>query len=215
MKTGLFGGTFNPLHNGHLGIAAHVKQHFNLDRIYFIPSALPPHKPADGLVLAENRYEMVKKTVEPLDGFYVSNRELIRKGPSYTIDTINEFICDDKNNSRFFFMVGSDAFLEITTWKKNEQIFQTVPVIIMIRGDKKNTRRITRYIDEHISKGYAFDKITDSFVHENRQPIFICHVPRIDISSTMIREHIKKKRDITRLVPGPVKTIIAEKELYR
>ena len=88
MKIGLFGGTFNPFHNGHTRIIEHVKTAFGLEKIFLIPSATPPHKPDTDLAPAQDRFEMVKQSFKGQEGFVVSDRELMRKGPSFTIDTI-------------------------------------------------------------------------------------------------------------------------------
>jgi len=91
MKAGLFGGTFNPFHNGHLDIIAYVQKKYGLNKIFFIPSSTPPHKPHLNLAPAKDRFAMVKESLKDYEGFLLSDKELTRKGPSFTIDTINEF----------------------------------------------------------------------------------------------------------------------------
>ncbi len=213
MKAGIFGGTFNPFHNGHIRIIKHVKKKYLLDRIFLIPCGYPPHKPGIELASAQDRFEMVKKAVTGLEGFLVSDIELTREGPSFTIDTIEEFK-KKYPESEFYLIMGSDAFLDITTWKQGNRIFDQVQVIIMLRGKWKNYSPIISFIDENISKEYMFDESRLVFSHENKLDIMICKVPRIDISSTMIRQRIKRNQDIDGLVPLEVKKIIKAKELY-
>lgn len=215
MDIGLFGGTFNPFHNGHLGIIQHVKKACGLKKIYFIPSATPPHKPDANLAPANDRYMMVKKSLKGHAGFLVSDKELIRKGPSFTIDTINEFKKDHGPHTRFFLLMGSDAFLDITTWKKKDQIFEAARIIIMLRGDWEDNHPIVSFIDENISKGYIFNEQDNTFSHKKKHKICICKVPKIDISSTLIRERVKKNHSIKGLVPATVEKMINTKELYR
>ncbi|SDU61375.1 nicotinate-nucleotide adenylyltransferase [Desulfobacula phenolica] len=215
MKVGLFGGTFNPFHNGHIGILQHVKQTCGLEKIFLIPSATPPHKPDINLAPAGERFKMVKESLKGHKNFWVSDKELLRKGPSFTIDTIKEFKKEYGLQTFFFLLMGSDAFLDITTWKKKDQIFKAVPIIIMLRGDWKNTHAITSFIDENISKGYIFNEQNNTFSHTKKQKIIICKVPRIDISSTMIRERVKNNKSIKEFVPANVEKIIRAKELYK
>lgn len=220
MDAGLFGGTFNPLHNGHIDIVKYVKQAFRLQKIFLFPSATPPHKSVIDLAPAQDRLEMVRGWAEDQEGFYASDIELKRKGPSFTIDTINDFkkaAFKGNNGSRldFSLLMGSDAFFDITTWKKQEVIFQAVPIIVMLRGDRTGIAPIASFIDEHISKGYKLDKGQTQFTHEHLQPVRICNVPKIDISSTMIRARVKKNRSIKGLVPANVENIIKQKDLYK
>ncbi len=214
MDIGLFGGTFNPFHNGHLGIIRHVKKSFNLEKIFLIPSATPPHKPSTNLAPAKYRFQMVKESLKHQQGLLASDRELLRKGPSYTIDTINEFKNEFGPEANFYLLMGSDAFLDITTWERKNQIFDAVKIIIMLRGDWADYTPIVSFIDENISKGYSFNKQGSHFSHETKNTIFICKVPKIDISSSMIRVRIRRCSPIKELVPEPVEKIITTKELY-
>jgi nicotinate-nucleotide adenylyltransferase len=214
MRIGLFGGTFNPIHNGHIQICLHVLKEFCLDKIFFIPSASPPHKPDANLASAADRFDMVKKSLTHYPHFRTSDRELHRKGPSYTIDTIHSFKQAYHAKTQFFLLMGSDAFLDITTWKKPDEFFNTIKIIIMLRGDWKDTREIGSFIDENISKGYCFNMRDNTFSHKTKQKIFICRVPKIDISSTKIRERIHQNLPIHNLVPGCVDQMIKQKELY-
>ncbi len=215
MDAGLFGGTFNPLHNGHIDIIKYVKQAFHLQKIFLFPSATPPHKSITGLAPARDRLEMVKVGVDKLEGFYASDIELKRKGPSFTVDTINAFKKVHSAPVNFFLLMGSDAFFDITTWKKQELIFQAIPIIVMLRGDRTGIEPIASFIDEHISKGYKLNKEQTKFTHDKLQPVHICNVPKIDISSTMIRARLKDNRSIKGLVPANVENIIKKKDLYK
>ncbi|WP_300465005.1 nicotinate-nucleotide adenylyltransferase [Desulfobacula sp.] len=215
MNIGLFGGTFNPFHNGHIGIIQHIKKTICLEKIFLIPSSTPPHKSDINLAPANDRFQMVQESLKGLDGFWVSDKELVRKGPSFTIDTITEFKTEFSPHTRFFLLMGSDAFLDMTTWERKDQIFETVQIIIMLRGQWKNFHAIASFIDENISKGYTFNQQDNTFSHKKKQNIIICNVPKIDISSTMIRERVKNNDSITDLVPANVEKIIRTKELYK
>lgn len=215
MDIGLFGGTFNPIHNGHLGIIEHVQKTFDLEKIFFIPSATPPHKPEKNLAPAQYRFQMVKDSLKGYRHLLPSDKELLRQGPSYTIDTINEFKAEYGPDTDFYLLMGSDAFLDITTWKRNDQIFDSVKIIIMLRGYWENYTAIISFIDENISKGYIFDKHSNTFSHKTKHQLFICQVPKIDISSSLVRKRIKNNESINQLVPQIVEDIIKTKELYQ
>ena len=215
MNTGLFGGTFNPLHNGHIGIIKYVKQAYQLKKVFLFPSATPPHKSNIDLAPARDRLDMVKGSIKKLEGVYASDIEVKRKGPSFTIDTIDAFKKAHGLNLNFFLLMGSDAFFDITTWKSRELIFKAVPIIVMPRGDLREIKTITSFIDEHVSKGYSLDAGQNKFTHAQMQAIHICNVPKIDISSTMIRKRVKENRSITGLVPINVENIIRKKDLYK
>lgn len=214
MKIGLFGGTFNPFHFGHLNIIRFVKNEYGLDKIVLIPSATPPHKPGQNLASARDRYDMVEQSIQSAAGFEVSNKELIRKGPSFTIDTIAEFKNEVRDNAGFFLLMGSDAFLDINTWKQTDEIFSLIPIIVMLRGDTITPAILAAFIDEHVSKGYTLNSSTHKFSHKEKQTINICTVPKIDISSTMIRHRVKNRLSIKGLVPPAVEAVIRQKELY-
>ncbi len=215
MDIGLFGGTFNPFHNGHIRIIEYVKKQFGFKKIFIIPSATPPHKPVINLASANDRFKMVKTSLEAFDDFFVSDIELTREGPSFTIDTIYEFKKEYGRNYNFYLLMGSDAFLDITTWKRKDQIFKIIPIIVMLRGNLKNYNTIASFIDENISKEYLFDEKDNIFYHGTKQKIIICSVPKIDISSTMVRECVKNQKSITQFVPAKVEKFIKAKELYK
>lgn len=214
MNAGLFGGTFNPIHNGHLGIVQYVKAHCALDTIILYPSALPPHKSNVNLALAQDRLVMTKGAVKHLYGFQVSDIELQRQGTSFTIDTISQFKSVFGRHICFHLLLGSDAFFDTPSWKQARQIFEAIPVIVMQRGKKTGMAPFASFIDEHVSKGYKL-KDDNLFVHERLFPIRICNVPRIDLSSTQIRNRIKSGKSISGLVPEYVETFIRTKDLYK
>ncbi|MFN2357455.1 MAG: nicotinate-nucleotide adenylyltransferase [Desulfotignum sp.] len=214
MDAGLFGGTFNPIHNGHIHIATHVKQQFHLSSIFFFPSATPPHKPDTNLAPARDRYAMVEKSLADLDGFQASDIELSRTGPSFTIDTIHAFAHRHGTDTNFFLLMGTDAFFDTPSWKKHQAIFSAVPIIVVPRRAPVQKNAIASFLDENIAKGYTWDTAKKHFFHGRLQPIYICHVPIIDISSTMIRNRVKHHLSIKGLVPSPVEEIIRKRNLY-
>ncbi len=217
---GLFGGTFNPIHLGHIQVIQEVKKGFGLDKIFIIPSALPPHKEPDGLVDAGDRVEMIRLSFSNHPDFAVSDIELKRSGPSYTIDTVRHFKSILPEDTRLFLILGLDAFLEIDTWKSYKDLFLLIPFIVMSRITSGEEVRVferktfENYLKSKISEGYNISDLQSSYIHEEKQPVFVFDVTPVDISSTKIRKLIKTGRPIKSLVPEIVEAFIKSKGLY-
>jgi nicotinate-nucleotide adenylyltransferase len=219
-RIGLFGGTFNPIHLGHVQVVREVKAGFGLDKILIIPSALPPHKELNGVVDAKDRIEMIRLAFSDDPNFMISNVELERSGPSYTIDTVRHFKSISPENTKLYLIVGLDAFLEIHTWKSYKDLFLLIPFIVMSRTiNKENSTKLEgeslkNYFRSKISKGYTFSFARSTFNHDKKQPVCVFNVTPVDISSTTIRKHIKEGRSIKQLVPEIIEDFIKAKGLY-
>jgi nicotinate-nucleotide adenylyltransferase len=219
-RIGLFGGTFNPIHLGHIQIVREVKARFGLDKILIIPSALPPHKELDGVVDAEDRLEMIRLAFSDDPNFVSSDVELKRSGPSYTIDTVRNFKSISPENTELYLIVGLDAFLEIDTWKSYNDLFLLIPFIVMSRtineenSAKLEWKSLKNYLQSKISNGYTFSFTQSTFMHDKKQPVCVYNVTPVDISSTTIRKRIKEVRSIKRLVPEIIEDFIKAKGLY-
>ncbi len=221
---GLFGGTFNPIHVGHLRAIQEVQNRFALDKFYIIPTALPPHKEPGDVVDAKYRLEMIQLSVseypELLKSVIISDVELKRSGPSYTIDTVNHFKSILPDSSRLYLILGIDAFLEIDTWKSFSDLFYLTSFIVMTRPGGVNTEGALKwkvledYIKGKISGTYKFSISQSCFVHDEKQKIFYVDINSPDISSTKIRDFIKKGMPINSLVPKKVDDFIINKGLY-
>lgn len=217
-QIGLFGGTFNPIHNGHLRAALEVKTHFGLKKILLIPAAIPPHKKGAPVAGAADRLEMLRLAAAGTPDFEISGIELQRSGPSYTIDTVNQFKKIFPQSSRLFLIIGCDAFLEIHTWHFYRDLLQSIPFIIIsrpgsTRGD--NREEIGTYLKSQISADYEFSPDKACYRPQNGPLLFICSVTTLDISSTRIRELLKQGESIRFLVPPQVEDFIQRKGLYR
>ncbi len=219
-RIGLFGGTFNPVHYGHLRSAAEVQARFLLDKVCFIPCALPPHKIPSRIADAKDRFEMIKIAVDGYPDFFVSDIELNRQGPSYTIDTVKYFQANQTEPTVFYFILGLDAFLEIDTWKSFKELFRIIPFIVMARpvsdyrDREDNLTIILDFINKRISAGYSFSERNSCYTHKTNEKVYVFDVTPIDISSTNIRELIKKKEPFSFLVPPGVENYIKNNGLY-
>ena len=217
---GLFGGTFNPIHLGHLRAAQEVKEGFGLARVYFIPSAIPPHKGISGLAKAQDRYQMLAEAIYPNPEFVVSDVELKREGRSYTIDTVLHFKSILEKDTPCYLIVGSDAFLEIDTWKSFRELFDLIPFIVMkrpseISGNNDFFKMLAQYITTSVTDGYELSEDCSCFEHASKQKIFLFDVTPINISSTKIRDLVLQDASVKYLVPDTVEKYIQNKGLYK
>lgn len=220
-RIGLFGGTFNPVHRGHLQVAREVREAFSLKTVYFIPAALPPHKPVLGLADARYRMEMLQLSVSGLPGFAISDIELKRSGPSYTVDTVRYFRNLFPAETQLFFILGMDAFLEIDTWKAHKSLFKMISFVVMSRpvnGPRDSgepIENLKHFVHAKVSRGYRISAQQGCLVHGEKQPIFIYAVQPVDISSTRIRENIRGGRSVGGLVTGSVEKYMRKQGLYQ
>ncbi len=217
-KIGLLGGTFDPVHNGHLAVAAHVHQKLGLDSVLFMPASQPPHKAghADGQPITgfDHRLAMLKLATVENSSFVVSDIEAQRTEPSYTIDTINILIPHIGKRAELYFIIGIDAFLEIDTWKRFRDLPDLVHFVIISRPTYSPDRVgevIRRYFDD-----YVFDPGKETWSSPHNKGYFILqHMKPVPISSTDIRERIRSGESITGLFPPTVEDYISQQGLYK
>jgi nicotinate-nucleotide adenylyltransferase len=218
-RIGLFGGTFDPIHRGHVEVAEAVRRRFALDRICLIPAAQPPHKRT--LTAAADRLAMARLAVDARTGWEVSDLELRRQGPSYTIDTVIQFKQTSPPDTRFFFLLGSDAFLEFNTWKAYNQLLREVALIVLARGGSDEElpgpliARLEDFVARHCISGYRWDGAAGAFVHPASQPIHLFDGPRLAISASRIRRRIARGQTVRSLLDEAVADYIERKGLYR
>jgi len=199
-KIGILGGTFDPIHYGHLIIAEEVRQSFDLEKIIFIPSGMPPHKAGLRVTPAEHRYNMVYNAIKTNDCFEVSRIELERTGYTYTVDTLRQLKSLFGNDTKLFFIVGADIIMDLLTWKEPRKIFEMCEFIATVRPGYNNDSFINEI--EYLINVYGVK-------------INIAYLPLIEISSTSIREKVRNKKSIKYLVPDATEAYILENELYR
>lgn len=220
LRTGLFGGTFDPIHIGHLKIAMDVRVRFSLDRIYFIPSAMPPHKTNEALAPAADRYEMVRLALGDDRALVASDVETARGGCSYSCDTVSHFKGRMSDDGRLYFLVGVDAFMEIHTWKNYARLFDQVRFIVMTRPPWRDSfeafaKSLESYVQQKISPHYALSKESATLIHNSKKPICFTAVTPVEIASTRIRRMIRMNQPIDTWVAPAVADYIRRRGLYR
>jgi len=216
-RIGVFGGTFDPVHHGHLRVALEVKDAMGLDRVIFIPANIPPHKSRPDIASALDRMAMVRLACDCVNAFEVSGIELERSGRSYTADTLSLISMNSGMAGELFFIMGMDAFMQFHTWKDPERILGIASLIIMTRPDYDHEANdVEKYIRHHLSEDYAPSSGEEiSFFHPDLCGIFFVKVTGLEISGTTIRALAKKEKSLAFLVPQNVEEYIVSRGLYR
>ncbi len=198
-RVGILGGTFDPIHVGHLVTAEAVRNEYKLDKVIFIPAAIPPHKQEQSVTPALHRYIMTVLATYSNPYFEVSPIEMNRPCPSYTIDTIYELIEKYGEDTEFYFITGADAIAEIPTWDRIEELLGICQFIAATRqGCLPNVDNIKEY----------FGELGQKRIHR-------LNTPELEISSTDIRARIKNGISIKYIVPLPVEQYIYKEGLYK
>jgi nicotinate-nucleotide adenylyltransferase len=199
----LFGGTFDPVHNGHLIIARHIAEQLGFRRVVLVPAATPPHKhPA--CVAADQRLAMLRRAVRGEDLFEISTIELRRQGPSYTFDTVREFLREAPGRAEIHWVVGADMLADLPKWYRAAELLELVNIVVALRPPW----------DERLDAILAGLRGRVAPQALRRLARSIVRTPLIDISSTEIRRRAAAGQSIRFLVPEPVRKYIEGHRLY-
>jgi len=210
VKIGILGGTFNPIHFGHLRAAEEVRERLNLERVMFIPCGIPPHRPMDELVSFSHRYQMVKLAIADNPFFYVSKMEGNRDGKSYTVDTL-KLLLQKETDAEFYFILGLDAFLGIDTWKSPQTLFELAHFVVLPRKTLSK-EQIMPILDNFFSDVKTEE---DSFFLPSGKIIYYCPITLLNISASQIRRLVRENKSIRYLVPEVVAEYIQRFGFYR
>jgi nicotinate-nucleotide adenylyltransferase len=211
----IFGGSFNPIHLGHLRAAEEVREAARLDEVRFVPAALPPHKDPETVTLApaHHRLRMVELAVGHVPGFRAWPVEIERPGTSYSIDTIHALRAELPADARMAFMLGWDAFADVHTWKDFEEIFALCDVLVFTRPPN------LRPPDERIlpvaaRQAFRYDPAIGAFRHTSGHRLTMHQVTSFAISATDVRRRLATGQSIRFLVPEAVEAYIRQHHLY-
>ncbi len=201
----LFGGTFNPIHYGHLAIAEEIRAKFNLDRVVFVPTFLPPHK--DPVDLAEPKQRMIMAYLATVSNpcFEVSTFEVDKGGKSFSFDTVKHFHQYYGENVQLYFIVGADMLMEISSWKNIAELLKMCKFIAVPRPG---------YDIQKIFNQFFLSSSNFSFASDLIERILIEEMAMLEISATNIRRRVKEWKSIKYLVPEMVEQFIHNQHLY-
>lgn len=199
MRIGILGGTFNPIHNGHLLMAEYVREAMELEQVWIMPSGRPPHKHHPVLVTDEERCEMIKLAIQDNETFVFSDMEMMRNGITYTADTLEQ-LKETYPEHEFYFIMGADSFVELSTWYHPEKIFSLAEIVVV------NRQGTTRH---------QFAEYRDLYEKNYGKEAFLVEMPFIGISSTNIRMRAATGLTVRYQVPDVVAEYMEKKGLYQ
>lgn len=209
-RMGLIGGTFDPVHYGHLAAARAAQQALALSQVRFLPAAHPPHRPESPRASGYDRTEMIRRAIGAETGWEVSDLELRRNGPSYTFDTLSTMHREGLSPSQLFFILGADAFAEIATWHRYPDVLDAAHFVVVTRpGISLDAlrARVPSVMDRVIEPADVAKTATPGVV------FVAADTP--DVSSTEIRARAARGDSLDGLVPPAVAAYIAQNQLYR
>lgn len=192
-KIGIFGGSFNPIHNGHIYVTENVKNMLKLDDIIFIPTGIAPHKNNKDFASKEHRYNMVKLAVN--DKFTVSDIEVKTDRICYTVDTMSE-IKKKYPDDDLYYIIGADSLISFMEWREPLKLFKMLHIVVVDR------------------EGAEIDEVADDYRKKYGAKITVCHIDEYDVSSTEIRNMIRKTGKCKGLIPEKVEEYILKNKLY-
>ena len=208
-RTALFGGSFNPIHYGHLLLADEVRERLSLARVVFMPAGVPPHKPPTGMAPGEHRHAMVRLAIADNPAFEVSDLELRRTGPSYTVDTVEALGVPP---AELFLVIGSETFLDLLSWYEPRRIAARCRLVVIPRTgstfdpESAAAQKVLREIGVE-GIGRAEDGVPD-------QGVIVMHATSLPLSASDVRARIARGQSIAYRVPPAVADYIARHRLY-
>lgn len=201
MRVGVFGGTFDPIHQGHLILAEQCREQAELAEVLFVPAALPPHKRQQALTAFGQRVEMLALAISGQPAFRIDELEKDRPGPSFTVDTLDQ-LHRQRPGDDLCFMIGSDSLNEFASWYQPRRILELAELLVVERAD---------------SPTFSSDQLRGNLQLGNDFPLRyrVVSMPLITLSSRDIRRRLTEKRSVRYMIPRAVEAYIAEKGLYR
>jgi nicotinate-nucleotide adenylyltransferase len=201
MRIGLFGGSFNPIHLGHLRAAEEDREAMGLDLVYFVPAASPPHKSPIGLALAEHRLQMVRLATKGNRFFMVSDVEVRRSGSSFTIDTVRYFRTTMRSQPELYLIMGGDQFAELDTWKEADELTGSCNIVVHTRWDEKHLSAASTIA---VVNRFGYFMNNDFYAHPSGHTLNFITTTFFPISATLIRHKLAARESIRYLVPTDV-----------
>lgn len=218
MKIGIFGGTFNPIHIGHLRAAEEVRERLGLTKIIFVPAKTPPLKKAE-IIEPSHRYKMMELALSGNNFFELSDIEYKREGKSFTVDTLEEIRCI-YDKADLYFILGIETFLDIPHWREPDKIIRLIDFIIISRPPFRFVElasspylEVPRKVLERLDKG-EIESYTTKLRKDKNRKIIAIKISLIEVSGTAIRRLIRKGKSIKYMLPETVESYIISNKLY-
>ena len=212
---GILGGTFDPIHHGHLRLAQEAYEQCRLSQVRFMPSGTPPHRTAP-LASAAHRLQMVRLALQGQPGFAVDEREVLRTDPCYSVDTFSALRAEMGSQQPLCLLLGSDAFLQLHSWHQWEKLFELTHIVVMQRPGRPVGNAMAQ-ADGGLSKQYQSRLAPSSqLLHESPNGlVVVLDMPQLDISATDIRSRAAQNKNLRYLLPDAVAHYIQINQLYK
>jgi nicotinate-nucleotide adenylyltransferase len=214
MKWGLLGGTFDPIHTGHLRCAEEVLEIFDLNRIIVVPASKPPHKIDAAITSFHHREQMIMQAIEGNPVFSFSDVEKRRENTSYSVETVEYILKKYMENLKLYFILGQDAFHAIQTWKDWQRLLLLCNFVVMTRPGYED-RGLEGILPTDFASRFTYDDTVQGFRGPTGHVIFFRGVTFLDISSSDIRQRVRESKSIKYLVPETVRHYIVKNSLYK
>lgn len=216
-RIGVLGGSFNPIHLGHLLLADELREALALDEVRFVPARHPPHKPEHGLAPAEHRYAMTELAIRGNPHFTVSRVELNRPGASYTVDTLEHFRREAEPAAAFFLLLGSETFLDLLSWKDPQRLAALARLVVVPRtgsGFDPDATQAQKVLQELGQERWI--RVSQALPRpEPHRGIFLVSATSLPISASELRRRARESRSLRYRVPEPVAEYIQTHRLYQ
>lgn len=224
LRCGIFGGTFDPIHLGHLRSAEEIRERLELSAALFVPAARPPHKETDQIIDPSHRLRMTELATAENKYFEVCSLEIDRPGPSYSIDTIRKLQEERGEGTGLYFILGADAFMEIHTWKNVPGLFQSTHFVVTSRPGYP-IQELLHNLEKTVTPQWPALKFQSGYnsvfgvetiqAENSEKSVLLIPITHLDISATDIRNRVKSGGSIRYLVPESVERYISQHSLYR
>ena len=217
-RVGVFGGSFNPIHLGHLLLAEDILELLALDRILFVPAGAPPHKPPRGLAPAQDRYAMTELAIRGNPRFAISDLELRRPGPSYTVDTLAALGRAGGPDLTLFLLIGSETFLDLLSWKHPQRLTQLARLVVIPRAESvfdPDGVQSQKVLAEIGQERWIRIPPSGSIPATAHRGVLLVEAASLPISSSDLRRRAREGRSLTYRVPEAVRAYILEHRLFR
>ena len=213
-RIAIYGGTFDPIHLGHLGSIIDLKDRLHIEQVHLIPSYIPPHRGSPGAT-AEQRLEMLELGVQGMEGILVDDREVVRRGKSYTIDTLQELRLQYGPEAQLFFVLGTDAYKLLDEWHRWQELTNFAHIVVMRRQDSRAGETSDQGPNRLVLEWQQDKRVSDlAELSGSGGKIVEVALSPIDISSTLVRQCVRSGKSLDHLVPNQVAKYIAEQKLY-
>ncbi len=213
-RVGILGGTFDPVHIGHLRIAQEALEALALDRVLFIPAAGPPHKLQGAVLPFRHRYRMIALSIEGNPRFFLSDIERQMGGKSYSVHTLLQLHRQSLGQEEYFFLLGSDSFMELDTWYRYRDLFALAHLVVLQRPGY-GEGGLCAFLHRVVSIDYRWSEAGRAFHHPSLHPVHVLCNTRLGVSSTLIRTLAGQGRSIRYLVVDDVMRYIESQRIYQ